>query len=127
MTFAWAATLPESRLFINGMVGRSLAAASLKHEAAAAMMGIRGNQLSAQLAGVEHLSVQRLFLINEPKFWQHFVIELRDHFALQGDLSENVEQALGALLISVSKAAQEVRQLRMARADVSSPEERKRA
>lgn len=110
-------TLEEGKVFTGRVVTHALAAAGIKHEAAAAMMGIAPSQLCRQLQGQEHLSMQRLTQIEDGQFWLVFLTELRREFAVM-ERPSDVAAGLEQLVSTLSRVALELMHVRMAKAEL---------
>jgi len=93
------------RVDVKAMVQRAFAAADLNTECAAALLGIPATQLSRQLAGREHLSLQRLLQIDDPRFWASILGELGQHFGVRSALDELRDDVRAVKLALVTLAA----------------------
>lgn len=86
----------------------ALADAGLKHDSAAAFMGISGPQLSRQLSGREHLSAKRMSLLPS-EFWGCFLVRRCRRFGLytvpMARRRELIGQAVGWLLARLEEAS----------------------
>jgi len=115
--FTFALTRPEGQAFVRTAVRHAFAAAELKQGAAASMMGIKEPQLTRQLEGLEHLSLQRLVLINDATFWLTLCEEFKAHFALV-PVSDGAEAALNTLIVRMGEVAETLKKLPMAKAEL---------
>jgi DNA-binding transcriptional regulator YdaS (Cro superfamily) len=67
---------------LAGCIDRACAAAGLKQEALAALMGVSSAHLSQMLTGAKHLSMSRLWMVSRDPdgaaFWKHLISEMAD-------------------------------------------------
>lgn len=119
-------TLEESRRVVRDLVSDCLRIAQIPHEAAAAMMGIPSKQLSKQLSpdSPDHLSMQRLMLIDDPAFWFVFIAKLRQKQQVADVSAPDVQHALTVLMASIGTAVE--KQRRMAKASLPEGQQERR-
>lgn len=119
MTRAERTAWRESQRFTREAVREAQAAAGITGQELAALLGISHPQLCRQLAEPdpeetdesgdvddepwhEHLSVQRLMRVQNPRFWLVMLTKFRARFGVQEDTSE-LAHASRELLLGISR------------------------
>lgn len=105
---------PRPSFDVRNSIERAFRAADLNIECAASVMGIPATQLSRQMVGKEHLSLQRLLLIEDARFWTALFGDIAAHFGLRtavDDLREDV-RAIRLALIPTRAVKAEMREPR---------------
>lgn len=70
---------PVLEFDLGNAVLKAIYASDLNIDLCAQTMGISGTLLSRQIRGEEHLSLQRLLLIRDPRFWVSLLGSIADY------------------------------------------------